>query len=102
RRKPGGLMSTADDRLIEQHITDVRMADPRKRNEPVITRTGTPVWVVVAYCQRARKGAVEQTAADYGFTEGEGPAALAYCRRHPELDVWKGEETGSASGALPR
>ena len=95
-------MLTADDRLIEQHITDVRTADPHKRNEPLITRTGTPVWVVVAYCQRARKGAVEQTAADYGLTEEEVQAALAYYRRHPELDVWKGEETGSASGSLPR
>lgn len=49
---------------------------------------------MVAYCQRARKGAVEQTAADYGLTEEEVQAALTYHRRHPELDVWKGEETG--------
>jgi uncharacterized protein (DUF433 family) len=89
-----------DDRLIERHITDEPTADPRKRNEPVITRTGTPVWVVVAYCQQARQGSVEMTARDYALTEDEVRAALAYYHQHPELDVRKGEGTDSASGSV--
>ncbi len=94
-------MSRADDRLIERHITGEPTPDPRKRNEPVITRTGTPVWVVVAYCQQACKGSVEMAARDYALTEEEVRAALAYYQQHPELDVRKGEETGSASESLP-
>lgn len=94
-------MAIADDRLIEQHIMDEPTADPHKRNEPVIKRTGTPVWVVVAYCQQACKGSVGMVARDYALTEEEVCAALAYYQQHPELDVRKGEETGSASESLP-
>jgi uncharacterized protein (DUF433 family) len=90
-------MSTTDDRLIERYITDVRTTDPRKRNEPVITSTGTPVWVVVAYCQRARKGSVKDTAKDYHLKEEEVQAALAYHCQHPELDILKGEEGDRAA-----
>jgi len=94
-------MSIADDHLIERYITDEPTADPRKRNEPVIARTGTPVWAVVAYCQQACKGSVEMVARDYTLTAEEVRAALAYYQQHPELDVRKGEETGSASESLP-
>ena len=94
-------MSMTDDRLIERHITDEPTADPRKRNEPVITRTGTPVWAVVAYCQKACKGAVEMAARDYALTEDEVRAALAYYQQHPELDVGKGEDASSASESVP-
>ena len=88
-----------EDHLIEQYITDEPTADPRKRNEPVIARTGTPVWVVVAYCQQARQGSVEMTAKDYALTEEEVHAALTYYQRHPELNV-KREGIDSASESV--
>jgi uncharacterized protein (DUF433 family) len=93
-------MAIEDERLIQQYITDVRTSDPTRRNEPVIARTGTPVWAVVAYCRNARKGDVAQTAVDYSLKDEEVEAALAYYRHHPELPVWKGEEEGSGSESL--
>jgi len=36
--------------LIEQHIADDTTSDPRRRNEPILKRTGTPVWTIIGYC----------------------------------------------------
>jgi len=93
-------MAMSDERLIKQYITDVRTSDPLKRNEPVITRTGTPVWVVVAYCRSARNGDVSKTAADYSLEDEEVEAALAYYRRHPDLPVRKGSEESGGFESL--
>ena len=93
-------MSMEDDRLIKRHITDEATIAPYRRNEPVITRTGTPVWAVVGYCLRACKGSVELAAKDYDLTQEEVQAALAYYRRHPEMDVYKEEGIGSASESV--
>lgn len=92
-------MST-DDRLIKRHIVDEATADPRKRNEPVIKRTGTPVWVVAGYCLRACEGSVELAAKDYELTEDEVCAALAYYRQHPEMDVCREEGTDRAPESI--
>lgn len=94
-------MSGSADRLIEKHITDVRTANPNKRNEPMLKRTGIPVWAIVAYCQRARKGDVSQTAADYELSEEEVHAAIEYHKQHPDLAVWKGEDVNGGSAPLP-
>jgi uncharacterized protein (DUF433 family) len=83
--------------LVEQHILDAATSDPHHRNEPVLKRTGTPVWVVVGYCLRACEGSVAEAAQDYQLTEDEVQAALAYYRLHPELDICR--EEGRESGA---
>ena len=93
-------MSMEDDRLIEQHIVDDPTADPRLRNDAVFKRTGTPVWVVIGYCLRACDGSVELAAQDYGLTEEEVRAALAYYRRHPDLDVCREEGNDRAAESL--
>lgn len=90
-----------DDHLIELYITDTATTDPLQRNEPVLKRTGTPVWVVVGYCVRACSGSVALTAQDYAVTEDEVQAALAYSRQHPDLDVCRKEERDSAPTSLP-
>ena len=90
-------MSTEDLGLIEQHIADNVTSDSRRRNEPVIKRTGTPVWAVVGYCLRASNGSVELAAQDYNLTQEEVQAALAYYHQHPDLDVCR--EEGSDSDA---
>ena len=90
-----------DNQLIVQHITDEATADPRKRSEPVITRTGTPVWAVVGYCLRACEGSVELAAKDYALTQDEVRAALAYYQQHPEMDVKREEGRGGAPESLP-
>lgn len=90
-----------DDELIAQYIADEPTSDPRKRNEPTIKRTGTPVWAVVGYCLRAQKESLEATARDYQLTQDEVRAALVYYQRHPEIDVVR-EDEWSASVALPR
>ena len=89
-------MTTEEDRLIERHIVDVLTADPHKRNEPVLKRTGTPVWSVVGYCLRARNNSVELTAEDYQLDKEEVQAALAYYQRHPGLDI---DHEGDINGA---
>ena len=94
-------MSIEDLRLIEQHIADDSTSDPRRRNEPVIKRTGTPVWAVVGYCVRACDGAVELTAHDYSLTQEEVQAALAYHQQHPELDICREEPSDSAAESVP-
>ena len=71
-------MSIRDRCLIEHYIADDATSDPRLRNEPVLKRTGTPVWVVIGYCLRACDGSVELTAQDYGLTQEEVQAALVY------------------------
>src|SRR4030095_14964715 len=100
-QNPGGIMSITEDVLIERYIMDQPTADSRRRNEPVITRTGTPVWAVVAYCQQACKGSVEMAARDYALTQEEVRAALAYYQQHPELDIKKGEILDSAAESVP-
>jgi uncharacterized protein (DUF433 family) len=98
--RTGGFMTITEDHLIAQHITDIPTADPHKRNEPVITRTGTPVWAVVGYCLRACKGSLEMAAKDYGLTKEEVQAALAYYRHHQEMDVQKEEEISGGAEAV--
>ena len=93
-------MSMEDVSLIEQHILDAATSDPHRRNEPVLKRTGTPVWVVIGYCLRACEGSVESAAQDYQLTEDEVHAALAYYRQHPDLDVCREEGSDSAAEAL--
>ena len=93
-------MSTEDLGLIEQHIVDDVTSDARRRNEPVIKRTGTPVWAVVGYCLRACDGSVELVAHDYNLTQEEVQAALAYYHQHPDLDVCREEGSDSAAEAL--
>ena len=90
-----------DNDLIERYITDEATADSRKRNEPILTRTGTPVWVVAGYCLRACDGSIELAAKDYELTEDEVRAALAYSQRHPEIDVWREDGNDSGPEALP-
>jgi hypothetical protein len=85
--RQGGLISNDND-LIEQYITDEATADSRKRNEPVLTRTGTPVWVVAGYCLRACDGSIELAAKDYELTEDEVRAALVYIRDFQWLHRW--------------
>jgi len=86
--------------LIAQYILDEPIADPHKRDEPVLKRTGTPVWAVVGYCLRARQGSVATTARDYALTEDEVRATLAYYRLHPELDIAH-EDNTCVADALP-
>src|SRR5262245_21415454 len=86
--------------FVEQHILDDVTSDPRRRNEPVIKRTGTPVWAVVGYCRRACEGSVELAAQDYDLTREEVQAALAYYHQHPDLDVCREEGSNSAAEAL--
>lgn len=93
-------MSIENLQLVEQHITDDATSDPHRRNEPVMKRTGTPVWAVVGYCLRACDGSVELTAQDYQLTQEEVQAALAYYQRHPELDVCRDEASDSAAETL--
>ena len=90
-----------DDLLIELHIADNATTDSLQRNEPVLKRSGTPVWVVVGYCVRACSGSVALAAKDYAVTEDEVQAALAYARLHPDLDVCREEERESAPTSLP-
>ena len=89
-----------DDCLIEQHITDEITTDPHRRNEPVLKRTGAPVWAVAGYCLRACEGSVDLAAQDYELTEEEVRAALAYYRHHPELDISREEGNDSAIEAV--
>ena len=93
-------MSMEELHLIEQHIADDTTSDPRRRNEPVLKRTGTPVWAIVGYCLRACDGSVELAAQDYNLTKEEVQAALAYYQQHPELDVCREETSDSAAEAL--
>src|SRR6266508_1444463 len=93
-------MSMEDLGLIEQHISDDATSDPRRRNEPIIKRTGTPVWAVVGYCLRACEGSVELAVQDYNLTQEEVQAALAYYQQHPDLDVCREEGSDSAAEAL--
>lgn len=89
----------ASEALIAQYICDEPTADPHRRDEPVLKRTGTPVWAVVGYCLRARQGSIDATARDYGVTTDEVRAALAYYQQHPELDIAH-EDNSSAADAL--
>ena len=84
----------------EQYIADDATPDPCRRNEPVLKRTGTPVWAVVGYCLRACSGSVPLAAQEYGVTEEEVEAALAYYRQHPDLDVCREEGVDSAAESL--
>lgn len=94
-------MSMEELSLIEQLVSDDVTSDPRRRNEPVIKRIGTPVWAVVGYCLRACDGSVELAAQDYNLTQEEVQAALAYYHQHPDLDVCREEGSDSAAEALP-
>jgi len=93
-------MAIADLCLIEQYITDAATSDPRRRNEPVFKRTGTPVWVVIGYYLRACNGSVEAAAQDYSLTLEEVQAALVYYQQHPELDVCREEASDNAVETL--
>jgi uncharacterized protein (DUF433 family) len=90
-----------DNQLIQQYITDEAIDDSHKRNEPVMTRTGSPVWGVVGYCLRACEGSVTSAAKDYALTEEEVKAALAYYRQHPEMDICREEGTDRAPELVP-
>ena len=68
--------------LIEQHIADDTTSDPRRRNEPILKRTGTPVWTIIGYCLRTCDGLVELAAQDYSLTQEEVQSAMVYYRRH--------------------
>ena len=93
-------MAMEDLGLIKQHIADDVTSDPRRRNEPVLKKTGTPVWAVIGYCLRACDGSVELTAQDYNLTQEEVQAALAYYRRRPDLDIGREKESDNAAEAL--
>lgn len=93
-------MATEDLDLIERHIADDVTSDPRRRNEPVLKRTGTPVWAVIGYCLRACDGSVELTAQDYNLTQEEVQAALAYYHQHLDLDIGREKESDNAAEAL--
>jgi uncharacterized protein (DUF433 family) len=93
-------MTAVDLCLIEQHIIDIVTSDPRRRNEPVFKRTGTPVWVVIGYCLRACNGSAEAAAQDYSLTLEEVQAALVYYQHHPELDVCREEASENAVETL--
>ena len=86
--------------LIEQHIADDVTSDPRRRNEPVLKRTGTPVWAVIGYCLRACDGSVALAAQDYNLTQEEVQAALAYYHQHVDLDVNREKGIDNAAEAL--
>jgi|GEM_PF-4731336 len=88
--------------MIEQCTADDATTDPRIRNEPVLKRTGTPVWAVIGYCLRACDGAVELAAHDYGLTHDEVLAAFAYYQQHPELDVCREGTNRNAAELLSR
>jgi uncharacterized protein (DUF433 family) len=90
-----------DDYLIELYIANSATSDPLQRNEPVLKRTGTPVWVVAGYCVRACSGSVALAAQDYAVTEDEVQAALAYARQHQDLDVCREEEGDRVPTSLP-
>ena len=90
-----------DDQLIKQYITDEVSDDPRRRHEPVMTRTGSPVWVIVGYCLRACEGSVTLAAKDYALTEEEVKAALAYYRQHPDMDIRREEGSDRAPEFVP-
>lgn len=84
-------------RLIAKYIDDESPLDLDMRDEPVLKRTGTPVWAVVGYCLYACDGSREKAAQDYMLSPEEVLAALAYHRQHPEMDIQReGNVDGSA------
>ena len=93
-------MSAENLSFIAKHIADNTTSDPRRRNEPILKRTGTPIWAVVGYCLRACDGSAELAAQDYALTQEEVQAALAYYHQHPTLDICREEESSNAAESL--
>jgi uncharacterized protein (DUF433 family) len=77
------MSATDDDALIQKYVED----NPN-RPGPVKARlreSGTEVWAIIEYLQKAVGGDHEQTAHDYHLSPEEMRAAYAYYLRHKDV-----------------